>query len=326
MDSAENIKLLSSLINKSAHNHVFVCGAISKARLGNELTDIAGLVKFGIVAISDDGSSVDREDLMLEAFKKSKENNIVVICHSEDKALSNNGVVNLGLVSTKLGLRGISRESEYKRVSRDIDLAHRAKCPVHIAHVSCKESVELISRAKTKGVKVTCETAPHYFCFNEEVLSTFDTNFKVNPPLRGKDDVLAIKEGLKNGTIDAIASDHAPHTENEKEIEFERAEFGAIGLETILSASITELVHTGLISWSELVTKLAVNPAKILGINKGAISLGQEADITIIDPDKEWILKKQDIVSKSKNSPFIGKKLKGAVEYTICSGKVVYKA
>ena len=326
MDSAENIKLLNSIINKSAHNNVFVAGAITKGRQGKELTDIAGLVKFGVVAISDDGSSVDSDEIMLEAFKKARENNIVVICHSEDKALSANGVVNLGLISTKLGLRGISRESEYKRVARDIELAHKIKCPVHIAHVSCKESVELIARAKKKGVKVTCETAPHYFAFSEEVLSSFDTNFKVNPPLRGKEDVTAIKEGLKTGIIDVIASDHAPHTESEKEIEFERAEFGAIGLETILSASITELVQTGLLTWSDLVSKLAVNPAKILGINKGTLSIGQDADIVVIDPDKEWILRKEDIVSKSKNSPFIGKKMKGVVEYTICGGKIVYRS
>jgi dihydroorotase len=325
IDCPEKVRLLKELIKKSALSNVFIASTITKARLGKALTEIEKLKREGAIAITDDGSSVDSEKLMLEALKRTKKEKILIICHCEDKVLSNEGVVNLGLVSTRMGLRGISKESEYKRVERDIRLAEKAGATIHITHISCRESVEIIARAKKKGIKATCDTAPHYFALSEEAVLGYDTNMKMNPPLRSKDDVRAIKQGLTNGTIDAIASDHAPHTENEKEIEFERAEFGVIGLETELAVSVTELVQTGLLDWRQLVEKLSYNPAKILGINKGTLSIGSCADMVIVDPNKEWVLKKEEIISKSKNSPFIGKKLKGLVEYTICSGRVVYK-
>ena len=263
---------------------------------------------------------------MLKAFEKAKKEKLLVICHSEDKALSGKGVVNRGFMATRLGLRGISKESEYKRVGRDIKLAEESGASVHIAHVSCSESVEIIRKGKLRGVKVTCETAPHYFTLNEEDLLDYNTNMKVNPPLRTKDDVLAIKQALKDGTIDVIASDHAPHTENEKGIEFEYAEFGSIGLETELSVSIAELIGSGVLTWNELVKKISLNPARILGIDKGTLGPGNDADIAIVSPDKEWVVRKESIISRSKNSAFIGRKLKGTVEYTIYKGKVVYKA
>jgi len=326
IDCAENVKFLKGIIKKTAQANVFIVGAITKRRLGKELTDIAKLKKEGAVAISDDGSSVDNDKLMLRAFKIAKQEGLLVICHSEDRSLSLNGVVNLGLTSTRLGLRGISKESEYKRVKRDIELAEKARCPVHIAHVSCSESVELIASAKKKGIKVTAETAPHYFALSEEAVLGYDTNMKVNPPLRSKEDVKAVKEGLKNGIIDVIASDHAPHIENDKDIEFERAEFGVIGLETILAVSITELVSAGLLNWSSLVKKLSFNPAKILGVNKGTLKVGSDADLIVVSADKEWRVEKQGFVSKSKNSAFLGRTLKGVVEYTILGGEIVYKA
>ncbi|MBU4140621.1 MAG: dihydroorotase, partial [Candidatus Omnitrophica bacterium] len=209
IDCAENAQLLRRLIQKSAKANVFITGAVTKERRGQELTDIAKLKEEGAVAITDDGASVDSDGLFLEALKKAKENKLLVICHSEDKSLSNRGVVNLGIISTRTGLRGISSESEYKRVQRDIALAQEAKTAVHIAHVSCKESVEAIGAAKKRGLKVTAETAPHYFALTEDALLGFDTNMKVNPPLRSQEDVRAIKQGLKSGIIDAIASDHA---------------------------------------------------------------------------------------------------------------------
>lgn len=325
IDGVENVALLKSIIKKTANANVFIAGAITRGRWGKELTDIAGLKKEGVVAISDDGASVDSDELLLEALKKAKKYKVLVICHSEDKSLSAKGVVNLGYTSTRLGLRGISKESEYKRVARDIALAEKAKAAVHIAHISCKESVELIAAAKKKGIAVTCETCPHYFSLNEEAALGYDTNMKVNPPLRSKEDVFAIREGLKNGVIDAIASDHAPHTQNEKDIEFERAEFGVIGLETELAVSITELVANNLLDWSALARKMCLNPAKILGINKGSLSIGADADIAVISADKEWIVKKQNFVSKSKNSAFLGRRLKGLVEYILYNGEIVYK-
>jgi dihydroorotase len=325
MDCVESIELLQGIINKSALVNVLICGTITKERLGKELSDIAALKKIGALAISDDGCSVDSAELMFEAFKKAKQAGLLTICHCEDKKLSGKGVINLGFNSTRLGLRGISNASEYQRVSRDIELAEKCGAVVHIAHVSCRESVEIIAAAKKKGVKVTCETAPHYFALTEEDVVDYDTNMKINPPLRTKKDVAAIKAGLKTMVIDVIASDHAPHTENEKAIEFERAEFGKIGLESGLAVSIMELIDKKILNWQELVGKLAVNPAKILGIDKGTLSVGADADVIIVDADREFILEKKNIASKSKNSPFIGRTVKGLVEYTICNGKVVYK-
>jgi len=324
IDSAENIKLLKSIIEKKAQANVFICAAITKERAGRELTNIAKFKKEGVIAISDDGASVDDPDTMLKALKKAKESKLTVICHSEDKSLSAGGVVNFGLTSTKMGLRGISKESEYKRVKRDIDLAEKINAPVHITHVSCLESVEIIAKAKKRGVAVTADTAPHYFSLSEEAVWGYDTNLKMNPPLRTKDDVSAIREGLRQGVIDAIASDHAPHTENEKEIEFERAEFGVTGLETELSSAITYLIQDKVLDMFELVKRLSVNPAKILGINRGTLGTGKPADIIVVSADKEWIVKEDRFYSKSKNSAFLGKTLKGVVEYTILGGKIVY--
>ena len=326
LDSTKIIKALKEIIKNTANVDVFICGAITIARAGRELVNIAALKKEGIIAISDDGASIDSDEIMLKALEKAKKEKILVICHSEDKSLSNNGVVNLGFTSTRLGLRGISKESEYRRVGRDVKLAEETGADIHIAHVSCGESVEIIRKAKKIGIKVTCETAPHYFALNEEDLLDYNTNMKINPPLRSRDDIMAIKQGLKDGTIDIIASDHAPHTENEKDIEFDHAEFGSTGLETELSVGIAELIVSGILTWSELVKKISLNPAKALGIDKGTLAAGKDADIVIISPDKEWLVKKQDFVSRSKNSAFIGRKLKGAVEYTLHKGKVVYKA
>jgi len=325
IDCIENIRLLQDIISRTAQANVFIAAAITQGRRGCQLTDIKGLKMQGAVAISDDGLSVDNDDLMFEALKKAKENGILVICHSEDKLLSGQGVVNLGFVSTRLGLRGISRESEYRRLERDIRLAEKADAAVHIAHVSCRESVEIIARAKKRGVRVSCETAPHYFALTEDEVSGYDTNMKMNPPLRGRDDTEAVRQGLRDGTIDAIASDHAPHTANEKDVEFDSAEFGVVGLETELAVCLTELAQPGLLSWPELAKKLSLNPARILGIDKGTLTVGKDADIVIMDPDKEWVVKKEGFVSKSKNSAFLGRRMKGAVEYTICAGKIAYQ-
>ncbi|MFA6281296.1 MAG: dihydroorotase [Candidatus Omnitrophota bacterium] len=324
IDCVENVKLLKNIIAKTAKANVYLCAAITKSREGKEITNFTHLKKEGVIVISDDGASVDRDDVMLKALKKAKDCKMLVFCHSEDKFLSQGGVVNLGFTSTKMGLRGVSKESEYKRVQRDIELAEKVDAAIHITHVSCLESIEIIAKAKNRGVKVTADTAPHYFSLSEEDVWSYDANMKMNPPLRTKEDVAAIKEALKIGVIDAIASDHAPHTENEKEIEFERAEFGVIGLETILSASITYLVGQNILDMSTLVKKLCSSPAKILGIKKGVLDVGYDADIAIISKDKEWIAKKESFVSKSKNSAFLGKTLKGVVDYTILNGKIAY--
>ncbi|MFA5090235.1 MAG: dihydroorotase [Candidatus Omnitrophota bacterium] len=326
MDSAVNIKLLKGILKKDAQANVFICAAITKGRQGKEVSDISGLQQEGVVAVSDDGSSVDDKEVMAEALKKAGLNKVLVICHSEDKALSSGGMVNLGIISTRMGLRGMADEAEYKRVARDVELAKEYSCPLHLAHISSQESVKIISLAKKKGVRITAEATPHHLSLNEEAVLGYDTNFKMNPPLRSKEDVQALKKGLKEGIIDVIASDHAPHTENEKEIEFERAEFGVIGLETILAVGITELVEPGFLDWPSLVEKLALNPARILGIDKGTLSPGKDADLVIIDKEKEWLVEREGLISKSRNCPFLGRKLKGKVEYTFLGGKIAYKA
>lgn len=324
IDCMENLRLLKEIIKNTASANVFITAAITKGRLGQEVTGFSVLRREGAIAISDDGASVESDEVMLTAFKKARESKLLVICHCEDKSLAKGGVVNLSFVSTRLGLRGISKEAEYRRVQRDILLAGKAEAALHIAHVSCAESVELIAAAKKRKVRVSAETAPHYLTLTDEAVLDYDTNKKMNPPLRGKADIEALKQGLRSGVIDVIASDHAPHTENEKYVEFDLAEFGVIGLETELAVSITELVHKKELSWKALAEKLSLNPARILNIDKGTLGVGKDADIVIIDPDKEWQVRAEDFVSKSRNSAFLGRKLKGVVEYTICAGKVAY--
>ncbi|HQO37338.1 MAG TPA: dihydroorotase [Candidatus Omnitrophota bacterium] len=326
IDSEESARLIASIIRDTARSRVLICGAITKGRMGKVLADMARLKKEGVIAVSDDGSSVDSSDILLKAMKKAREQKMLVICHCEDKAMSAGGVMNLGANSTRLGLRGISNESEYKRIQRDIMLAQKAKCSVHIAHVSCAESIEIIAKARKKGVTLTCETAPHYFSLTEEAVLDYDTNKKMNPPLRTVKDRDAVRRGLVDGVIDVIASDHAPHTVAEKEIEFDRAEFGVTGLETEIGVAATYLVHEGLLSWSELVRKMALNPAKILGIDKGTLSVNKDADIIIVDPSAEWTVNAADFASKSKNSCFLNERLKGKVVKTLYRGTVAYSA
>jgi dihydroorotase len=262
---------------------------------------------------------------MQEALSQAKKNKLVIIEHCEDTRLSKNGVINSGFVATKMGLRGISAQSEYERVRRNLELAKSAGSRIHIAHVSCKESVELIRAAKGKGIDVTAETAPHYFTLTEECCVTYDTNTKMNPPLRTKEDIEAIKKGLRDGTIDAIATDHAPHTDSEKDVEFDYAPFGIIGLETALSLAATELVDKKVLSWPELILKMSANPSNILGIARGSLKIGGPADIVIIDPNKEYVYKKDTIESKSKNSPFIDWRLKAKVVGVFVGGRLIMK-
>jgi dihydroorotase len=326
MDSVENVALFKRIIRCGAKVNVFISSAITKGRQGEEPVAFDLLKKNGVVAFSDDGASVDSPEILLKALAKSREKGFLIICHSEDRNLSAGGTVNLGPVSTRLGLKGISAESEYRRVERDIALAARAKARVHIAHVSCAESVKVIAEAKKKGIKVTAETAPHYFSLTEEAVLGYDTNMKMNPPLRRREDLEAVKKGLRDGIIDAIASDHAPHTENEKEIEFNLAEFGVTGLETELSVAVTELVYGGVLDWMGLAEKMSFVPASILGIKKGDLREGRDADIVVFSPHEEWTVKREDFVSRSVNSCFLGRRLKGRVRYTICAGKTVYAA
>ena len=323
IDNAKIARELKDIIKKDAACNTFIIGAITVGRSGKELTDFKALKKEGVVAVSDDGASVETGEMLLAALREAKETGLVLIEHCEDARLSAGGVINKGFISTKMGLRGISRQSEYEIVKRDIELAKKSSATIHIAHVSCKESVEAIRKAKREGILVTAETAPHYFTLTEECCVTYDTNTKMNPPLRAKEDAEAIKNGLKDGTIDAIATDHAPHTDAEKDVEFDFAPFGIIGLETALSLAVMGLIDTKILSWSELIAKMSQNPARIMGLDRGSLKRGGAADLVIIDPLKEYIYKKDSIESKSKNSPFIDWKLKGGVTHVFVNGKAV---
>ncbi len=302
--------------------NVLPIGAITKGSLGEELSEIGELKKAGITAISDDGNPVMNTLVMRRALEYTKMFDLPVISHCEDKNLSKDGVMNEGYYSTVLGLRGIPKEAEEIMVARDIILAELTGGHLHIAHISTADSVELVRRAKKKGIKVTAETAPQYFTLTEDMVSKFDTNTKVNPPLRTKEDIAAIKEGLKDGTIDCIATDHAPHTEEEKNKEYDLSPFGIIGLETLFSLVITELVNKRVLSLIEAIAKVTINPARVLKLSSGQLKPGYPADITIVDLQKKW--KVTNFVSKSKNSPFLGWQVTGKVVNTIVNGKIVY--
>lgn len=303
--------------------NVFPIGAISKGLKGEELAEIGELKFAGVVAVSDDGRPVNNPQLMRNALVYASTFDTPVISHCEDLSLQNGGTMNEGYTSTKLGLRGISRASEEVMVSRDIIIAESTNTAVHIAHVSTRGSVEIVREAKKRGVKVTCETCPHYFTLTEEAVEGYNTNAKMNPPLRTADDVEAIKQGLKDGTIDVIATDHAPHHIDEKNCEFERALNGIVGFETALSLGVTYLVEAGVLTMNQLLGKMTFAPAHILGINKGTLSVNSSADVIIIDVAEEYEVNVSDFQSKSKNSPYNGWKLKGKACYTIVGGKIV---
>ena len=307
--------------------NIYVIGAITKGRKGEELSEMGELHDAGVVALSDDGDSVDNSEIMRLALEYASMLKLTVIGHCEDKQLSRDGVMNESFISTLLGLKGRPAVSEYTRISRDIELCGMTRGKLHVAHVSARRSVELIRDAKKRGINVTAETCPHYFTLTDEAVKTsgFDTNMKMNPPLRTADDRDAIRAGIKDGTIDCIATDHAPHTEDEKDREFDAAPFGIIGLETALSLAIMELIDTKTLTWSELIERMSSNPARILGLNKGNLTVGADADIVIIDHQKKWLVTKEALESKSKNTPFLGKTLKGIAVMTITGGRVTYR-
>ncbi|MBI3324354.1 MAG: dihydroorotase [Candidatus Omnitrophica bacterium] len=288
---------------------VLPIGALTKAQRGEQLTDFGELFEAGCVALSDDGKPLANSLLMRRALEYAKVFGRPVIQHAEDPSLSAGGVIHEGLVSTTLGLRGIPSEAETVIVARDLALAELTGGWVHFAHLSCARSVELIREGKRRGVRVTCEVTPHHLALTEEAVQDFDTTAKVNPPLRTESDRLALIEGLKDGTIDCIATDHAPHTEWEKEADFDSAPFGINGLETALGVCATTLVAPGHLTWSQLAEKLAVNPARIAGLNGHGIAKGAAANLSLVDPQAVWTVDPARFASKSRRSPFAGRQL-----------------
>lgn len=298
-------------------------GALTRGQQGQELTDFGELFEAGCAALSDDGKPLINPLLMRRALEYSKVFGRPVIQHAEDPALSAGGVIHEGLVSTTLGLRGIPSASESTIVARDLALAALTGGWLHVAHVSCAESVELIRQAKRRGVHVTCEVTPHHLALTHEAVEGFRTEAKVNPPLRSEADRLALIEGLKDGTIDCIATDHAPHTDWEKDADFDSAPFGISGLETALGVCVTTLVEPGHLSWGQLVQALSINPARIAGINGHGLAKGQPANLTLIEPKTAWTVDPKRFASKGINTPFAGQRVTSRVDNTIRRGVVV---
>ncbi|MFH1857534.1 MAG: dihydroorotase [Candidatus Omnitrophota bacterium] len=305
--------------------NIFPVGSVTKGLGGQILSDIGDLAGAGCVALSDDGKPIRNTTLMRHALEYAGMFGLPIIAHEEDPYLFEGGVMHEGYVSTVLGLRGIPGISESIMVARDIELLGYVKGKIHFAHISTARSVELIREAKRKGLPVTCESAPHYVAFTDEDVAGYDTRFKVNPPLRSRHDREAVRKGLAEGVIDCIATDHAPHVENEKDAEFDAAPFGMIGLETSLGVCLTQLVHTKLLSPAQLVERMSTTPARILGLEKGTLSVGADADVTLIGPEDKWVVREEEFESRSKNSPFIGQELVGRAKMTIVGGLIVMR-
>lgn len=325
---ADNAALISYIKNtalaKGAVN-VYPIGAITRGSKGEELAEMGDMKEAGAAAFSDDGMPVMNAGLMRRAMQYARMLGLTIISHSEDKNLSTGGAMHEGYVSTVLGLKGIPASAEEVMVARDILLAEETSCRVHIAHVSTAGSVRLVREAKARGVKVTAEAAPQHFTLTDEAVMGYDTSTKVNPPLRTAADVAAVKEGLADGTIDVIATDHAPHTVEEKDVEYDKAPFGLVGLETAVGLVWTELVGTGVLTPLQAITKMTLNPARVLGIPKGTLETGADADITIIDPDLTGIVDASLFESKGRNTPFNGRLLKGLPYVAIVGGRVVMR-
>ena len=324
----DNKAVTSYILNKAMSEavvNVFPVGCITKGGKGESLSEMGELKEAGCVAVSDDGKPVSNGELMRRALEYAKGVGITVISHSEELSLVGDGVMNEGFTSTELGLKGIPWAAEDVAIAREVYLAEFTGAPVHIAHISTVGSARIIRNAKARGVKVTCETAPHYFTLTDEAVLGYNTNAKMNPPLRGAADVAAMKAGLADGTIDAIATDHAPHHPDEKDVEFNLALNGIVGLETSLPLSL-RLVEEGCLDLKALVSLMSCNPAKILGLDRGTLKPGAVADVTVIDPNRQWQVCAEKLESKSKNSPFLGCQMKGAAAYTIVKGQVVHTA
>ena len=304
---------------------VKVIGASSKKIEGKEIAEIATMKEGGIVAVSDDGGCVQNSKLQLNIMKYTRNFDLPIIVHVEDYNLAGKGQVHGGRIATKLGLTGIPSLAEDIIIVRDLMLADMTKCQLHIAHVSTERSMKLIKESKENGVNVTCEVTPHHLIFNEDCLETFDTNFKCKPPIRAENDRLALIQGLKDGTIDFIATDHAPHSIHEKEKEFDFAPFGINGFETAFAALYSELVLNDIITLELLIEKMSRGPANWLKMNAGIIRVGWLADLVIIDLKAKINFSRTNMLSKSKNTPYIDKTLQGAVKWTICDGRITYK-
>ena len=318
------VEYIHAMAAKANGVNVLPIGAVTKGQQGESLADIGKMKEHGICAISEDGKTVMDSGLLKKAMSYAKPFGLVMMSHTEDRTLTG-GAMNAGENAQLFGIKGIPREAEEIIVARDILLAKYTGCKLHLCHISTEGSLEIIRFAKAQGVNVTAETAPHYFTLDDSILGDYDTNKKMSPPLRTKKDVEAIKRALADGTLDVIATDHAPHHYDEKNVEFEKAPFGIVGLETSFGLSFTQLYKSGILSKMQLIEKMSTKPADILDIEKGDLSVGKAADITLIDPEATYTVTKETFAGKSKNSPFIGMTLQGEVVCTLVAGKKVYE-
>ncbi len=325
IDTQGAVEFTLDRAERADHCNVFVTACVSKNREGKELAEIGQLVEAGAVAFTDDGSPVADAELMRRAFEYCLMFDRPILNHAEIKELTQHGVMHEGLTSMQLGLAGIPAAAEDVMTSRDIALAEATGGRLHIMHVSTINSIDALRRAKSRGVRVTAEATPHHFTLTDECLRTFDANFKMNPPLRGREHVEAVIAGLADGTIDAIASDHAPHAREKKMQELDQAPFGIVGLETSLGLVITKLIEPGHLDWPTAIRKMSLNPAQILGIPKGTLHVGADADITVIDPKVRWKVDPAEFQSKSANSPFLGWELIGRAAIVIVAGQVKFQ-
>ncbi|MDI6809677.1 MAG: dihydroorotase [Candidatus Eisenbacteria bacterium] len=326
IDSEGMVRLVIEKGEGAGAARVFPMAAITKGLKGESISEMAHLREAGAVAFTDDGNPVSNAGTMRRALEYASMLECPVVSHCEETSLTKGGAMNEGAVSTALGLKGIPSVAEEIIVARDILLSGFTGGRLHIAHMSTKESVDLIRRAKKMGTKVTAEATPHHIALTDELLRSYDTNFKMNPPLRKEDDRMALIEGLRDGTIDCIATDHAPHTEIEKDVAFDDAPFGVTGLETALGVLITFLVEAGHLTLEQMVEKLSLSPSKILGLSSGTLRPGAQADITVFDPHLEWTVSPDDFLSKSRNSPFCGMKLAGHAVLVLVSGRALYES
>ena len=324
VDNVETVKYIIEKGEKTGLTNVLPVGAVTKNMAGVEITDVEELKKAGICAISEDGKSVMNSGVYRKAMKNAAKANVPVLAHCEDINLVEGGVINLGDKSSELGVKGISNAVEDVIAMRDIMLAKETGATLHLCHCSTKDSVEMVKRAKEEGIKVTAEVCPHHFSMCSDDITSNDGNFKMNPPLRAREDMEALIKGLQDDIMDVISTDHAPHSAEEKAKDLEHAPFGIVGLETSVALTVTNLVKKGYLTPMQMAAKMSYNPAKVLGIPKGTLDEGKIADITIIDPDKEYTIDVNTFESKGKNTPFDGYKVSGEVEYKILNGKIVY--
>lgn len=325
IDCPDRVEYVHNKAKDLAPVHVLQIGAVTKQQKGEELADIEGMIQAGIPAISEDGKSVMNVKLYKEAMEIAAKHDIPVFAHCEDQNMVSGGCVNADEKAKKLGLPGITNGVEDVIAARDIVLAKETGVRLHLCHCSTKDSVRMIQLAKEENLPVTGEVCPHHFTLTSEDIKEDDANYKMNPPLRTKEDKDALILGLKEDIIDVISTDHAPHSREEKNQSMKTAPFGIVGLETSVALTMTELVHTGILTPMQMAAKMSYNPAQVIHSDRGRLEVGSPADVTIIDPDTEYVIDSMDFLSKGKNTPFNGRKVKGQVVTTICDGKIVYQ-